>query len=129
MTGDRRGAPMRPTDTLANERTFLAWVRTALAFIAFGFVIARFALFAREFSAIVHEKIAGVGDSTFFGIAVVIVGIAVALYGAYRYAATERALRSDQVLSMPPWAGLTAGTVVALIGVAVAVALSLSRVR
>ena len=39
----------RATDTLANERTYLAYVRTALAFIAFGFVIARFSLFAREF--------------------------------------------------------------------------------
>ena len=46
---------VRATDTLANERTFLAYVRTALAFIAFGFVIARFSLFAREFAMLVHR--------------------------------------------------------------------------
>ncbi|MBV9232636.1 MAG: DUF202 domain-containing protein, partial [Candidatus Eremiobacteraeota bacterium] len=45
---------MHATDTLANERTYLAYIRTALAFIAFGFVIARFSLFAREFASLMH---------------------------------------------------------------------------
>ena len=38
-------------DHLANERTFLAWVRTGLSTITFGFVIAKFGLFLREMSA------------------------------------------------------------------------------
>src|SRR5256885_662537 len=38
----------RVTDHLANERTFLAWIRTGLATIAFGFVIERFGLLLRE---------------------------------------------------------------------------------
>jgi uncharacterized membrane protein YidH (DUF202 family) len=45
---------LRATDALANERTYLAYVRTALAFIGFGFVIARFSLFTREFAAFAH---------------------------------------------------------------------------
>ena len=36
------------SDHLANERTFLAWIRTGLATIAFGFVIERFGLLLRE---------------------------------------------------------------------------------
>jgi len=36
------------SDYLAAERTFLAWVRTALALMGFGFVVARFGLFLRE---------------------------------------------------------------------------------
>ncbi|MGE3820062.1 MAG: YidH family protein, partial [Isosphaeraceae bacterium] len=35
-------------DHLANERTFLAWVRTALGLIGFGFVLARMGLFLQE---------------------------------------------------------------------------------
>ena len=35
------------TDHAANERTFLAWVRTAIAVMAFGFLVARFNLFLR----------------------------------------------------------------------------------
>jgi len=38
----------RVTDHLANERTFLAWMRTGLATITFGFVVERFGLLLRE---------------------------------------------------------------------------------
>jgi putative membrane protein len=37
----------RYTDHAANERTFLAWVRTAIAIMAFGFLVAKFDLFLR----------------------------------------------------------------------------------
>jgi putative membrane protein len=37
-----------PTDHLANERTFLAWVRTAITIIGLGFVVAKFGIFLRE---------------------------------------------------------------------------------
>ena len=40
--------PAHPTDHLANERTFLAWIRTAVTIMAFGFVVARFGLLLRE---------------------------------------------------------------------------------
>ncbi len=36
-----------PTDHFANERTFLAWVRTSITIIGLGFVVARFGLFLR----------------------------------------------------------------------------------
>ena len=43
----------RPVDDprvyLAAERTFLAWVRTSMSLMGFGFVIARFAFWTREF--------------------------------------------------------------------------------
>lgn len=42
------------SDYLANERTYLAYIRTAFSFIAFGFVIARFVLFTHEISRIAH---------------------------------------------------------------------------
>ena len=37
-------------DLAANERTVLAWIRTGIALMAFGFAIARFGLFLREMS-------------------------------------------------------------------------------
>jgi putative membrane protein len=39
------------TDHAANERTFLAWVRTGIAVIAFGFVIEKFNLFLLSIAA------------------------------------------------------------------------------
>ena len=41
--------PNRARDHLANERTFLAWVRTGVATIVFGFAVGRFSIALREF--------------------------------------------------------------------------------
>ncbi|MBD5654993.1 MAG: DUF202 domain-containing protein [Candidatus Eremiobacteraeota bacterium] len=82
----------RPTDVLANERTFLAYVRTALAFVAFGFVIARFALFAQEFGAVLHMREPNRGASIAFGTAMALFGSVVAAYGGYRFSVVARAL-------------------------------------
>jgi len=38
----------RARDHLANERTFLAWVRTSVAIVVFGFAIGRFAIALRQ---------------------------------------------------------------------------------
>ena len=80
MRSEPREVQVEPTvrDHLANERTFLAYVRTSLAMIGFGFVIAR--LDPRAFLSLVS------------GVLMVIGGIAMALFGAYRYVAERRAL-------------------------------------
>ncbi len=41
--------PNKTADHLANERTFLAWIRTSISIIVFGFVVARFGITLREF--------------------------------------------------------------------------------
>jgi putative membrane protein len=41
-----------PRIPLAAERTFLAWIRTGLALMGFGFVVSRFGLFLRELAAV-----------------------------------------------------------------------------
>jgi putative membrane protein len=43
--------PDRQREHQANERTFLAWLRTSIALIGFGFAIARFSLFLRQLQA------------------------------------------------------------------------------
>jgi putative membrane protein len=115
--------PVRATDTLANERTYLAYIRTALAFIAFGFVIARFSLFAREFSILVHGSNPEPGLSTAFGTAMAIFGIFVALLGAWRYAVTDRGLRAGKVLTLSSLTGYVISLFVVAIGAVVAFAL------
>jgi putative membrane protein len=115
----------RASDALANERTYLAYVRTALAFIAFGFVIARFSLFAREFAALVHERAEGPGLSAGFGTAMAILGIFVALLGARRYALTDRGLREGRVVLLSSLIGYLIALFVAFVGAVVAFALLL----
>lgn len=78
---DRRDLPEAAVrDHLANERTLLAWQRTALGVIAIGFLVDRFALEG--------------GGTTFvgsvLGVAMVLLGAAVSVVGAYRFMRTER---------------------------------------
>jgi putative membrane protein len=110
---------VRATDSLANERTFLAYARTALAFIGFGFVIARFALFTREVAAVVHLRETSNATSTVFGAAMALAGVACAAYGAYRYIATARALRAGTNLPMHDRGALTIAGIIGVIGLVV----------
>lgn len=118
---------IRATDVLANERTLLAYMRTALAFVAFGFVVARFALFERELTVVTHLAFRHAHASTPFGIATALAGAAVGVYGALRYIITDTALRRGRTSAMPPWAAGVVGGVTAAIGILVAVDLSAFR--
>jgi len=46
-----------PRVYFAAERTLLAWIRTGLAMMGFGFVVARFGLFLREFQALSPNEV------------------------------------------------------------------------
>ncbi|MEG3845519.1 DUF202 domain-containing protein [Microcoleus sp. herbarium19] len=78
----------RQREHQANERTFLAWLRTSLALIGLGFAIARFSLFLRQFQATVTQQ--EVSSPPFFnsenlGLSLVVFGIAVIALAAWRY--------------------------------------------
>lgn len=64
------------SDHLANERTFLAWIRTGLATISIGFVVARFGLFLNQLG-LQSEPIPDVSlhYSSVFGVALSIMGV------------------------------------------------------
>jgi putative membrane protein len=113
----------RATDALANERTFLAYLRTALAFVAFGFVLARFSLFGREISVVAHIAVPSSSTSVVFGAEMAIMGVIVGAYGTYRYVAADIALRRGEATSMPIGAALLGGLAIAAIGIGVAVSL------
>lgn len=122
-----RSSAARTTDVLANERTFLAYLRTALSFIAFGFVIAKFALFTREIAGISHAAATAPGFSNAFGIAVALFGTALAAFGGYRYVLTDRDIHADRTASLSSTQVLVIATAVAAIGVAVTVVLVIVR--
>lgn len=75
-----------PRSLLANERTLLAWIRTGLALMAFGFVIDRLALWFR-FELHRDERMSLAMGTTAIGL-----GAACQLIGAIRFVATRRAL-------------------------------------
>jgi putative membrane protein len=110
---------VRATDALANERTFLAYVRTALAFIGFGFVIARFSLFTREMATLLHVHATPTALSTVFGAGMALAGVLCGAYGSLRYIQGSRALRAGDFSAMPDGAAIGGGLVIAAIGVVV----------
>jgi putative membrane protein len=73
-------------DYLAEERTFLAWIRTGIALMAFGLVTAQFQLFADEPHVTQHAAGAPPhGPSLWFGTTLIAIGVAVHLFSAWRY--------------------------------------------
>jgi putative membrane protein len=81
-------------DHLANERTYLAWVRTSIGIMAFGFVVVKFSLFIRQISLILDKKdiVQSKGYSSIMGILLVIAGATTALLSYLRYKRTEKQL-------------------------------------
>jgi putative membrane protein len=96
--GRKPEAPTNPNlvrDRLANERTFLAWLRTAIAIISLGFVVARFDIFLRELARASGQVNQEVGRSALtvpLGVLLVLAGPVIIVVAALRYLHTEWAL-------------------------------------
>ncbi|MDX2167217.1 MAG: DUF202 domain-containing protein [Deltaproteobacteria bacterium] len=117
-----------PRIYFAAERTLLAWVRTGLAMMGFGFVVARFGLFLREVAAL---RTAPGADSPhvslLVGVALVVGGVAVNVYAAARYRSVITRLNHQQTLTFNPLSlGTVTAALLALLGVALAVYLALT---
>src|SRR6202041_3840553 len=92
MEGPIAGNPHAAlSDYLAAERTVLAWIRTGLVLMGFGFVGARFGLFLQELQAAEHTSSAhAYGLSLWFGTALIAVGVFVNLFAGWQHARLVR---------------------------------------
>lgn len=111
------GPPEDPRVRFAAERTLLAWVRTGLALMGFGFVVARFGLFLRAL------PVAGApphtGWSSGFGVALVLLGVAVCVLAGFEYRAVLRRIDRAEPYRPPAWSlGLVVAALLAVLGLA-----------
>jgi putative membrane protein len=86
-----------PRVYMAAERTFLAWIRTGVALMGFGFIVARFGLFLRELTLI--DKVSPPSGTRFslpIGIALIVLGIVTTIVAGIRHCRYIKAIDQGQ---------------------------------
>jgi putative membrane protein len=118
---ERSGAA--PADYLAAERTFLAWIRTGLALMGFGFVVARFGLFLEVLRTTQPGyQTRPFGLSFWFGTALILLGVVVNALSAWSHIRLVRQLaRGAPVLRRPSTLAVAVAVILAIFGLAVAI--------
>jgi putative membrane protein len=112
-----------PRVPLAAERTLLAWVRTGLALMGFGFVVARFGLFLDEVAAARGgQPLPAPSHSVWIGASLVALGAAVNLLASVRHVRLLRRLAQGSAYQPSEWSlGVVMTVVVAALGLALTV--------
>jgi putative membrane protein len=110
----------RYNDLAANERTYIAWMRTALAMIAFGFLLERFDLIIKTFAINLGkvdllQHLSPVGKIA--GIILVIIGLMTLILSTSRYIKTTHRIQSEGAESYGIRSVVTLGVVFILLAV------------
>ncbi len=109
-------------DYLAAERTVLAWIRTGLALMGFGFVVARFGLFLQEVQIAHVAPVRSYGFSLRFGIALIALGVFVEVLAGWNHLRLLRRLdRGEKGDPVGKTHAVIVAAVLALVGFAMAV--------
>lgn len=121
MIEDKNSAKVRNRRVyMANERTFLAWIRTCIGIMVFGVVVQRFALFVRQMSLILQEAnientmTPSHGYSAILGTGLVGLGALMSLFAFIRYKKVERQIDEDTYQSSSILAALLTTAVLAV---------------
>lgn len=96
------------TDHLANERTFLAWIRTGLGIIVLGFVIERFSIFIKRMAFYLscnpkldqnHAIFMLTRHESLFGVLLVILGVLLCIFAFFKFKKIEKQINAGTYYS------------------------------
>lgn len=111
--------PGDPRVRFAAERTLLAWIRTGLAMMGFGFVVARFGVFLQAVGAdqgVDHTRTPGL--SLWIGSGLILLGVVANALAAMQHAVFLRQFRQGKVLEPPRWSmAITVSLVLSGLGI------------
>ena len=111
-----------PRVFFAAERTLLAWNRTGLTLMAFGFVIERFGLFMHLLQLKQGGRLLERGISFWVGIAFLLLGAFVSAFAAVQFRKVLKTLKPVEIPeNYSPNVGVLTNLVVALLGIAVTI--------
>ena len=101
---------------MANERTFLAWIRTSIAIMAFGFVVEKFSLFVKQLGYYLGKEATppAPGYSSIIGVLLVALGVLMGILSFIRYKKVERQIDDETYRPSPILSVLLALSVLAI---------------
>ena len=125
MTDDLE--PRDPRTYMSAERTFLSWIRTAVALMAFGFVVARFGVFLREIQLTTHQQAGSKTTvSIYIGLGLVAAGVVTAVASAFKHKRYVQAIDDNNFReSFGSTFAFALVMLLGLVGIAMAVLLTL----
>jgi inner membrane protein YidH len=130
---DRKKGELDPdkieAEILANERTFLAWVRTSIAVMTLGFVIARFSLWMREMSLGLSPQfhVRHTGISAVIGECMICAGGLLTAFAAWRYHVVHRSIQRGEIEADPTMVAAVTAIVLAVTVAVIVYIIVLSR--
>ncbi|HSQ62847.1 MAG TPA: DUF202 domain-containing protein [Polyangiaceae bacterium] len=119
-----------PKTYLAEDRTFLAWIRSGIAMMGFGFVVARFGLFLRQLEAMRSgSPVQTTAFSVILGTLLIVSGVMVTLVASVQYVGRIRSLqRGVPTRLAPSKLALAVALVLSAAGLAMAIYISAESV-
>jgi putative membrane protein len=104
------------TEHQANERTFLAWLRTSIAIIAFGFVVERFAVFLKYLAPTAGEAVVN-PRTGLLGALLIWLGTLIVPVSLWRFLIEQRHIDRPTGTTSSNWPMITLAVLLAAVGV------------
>ncbi len=88
------------TDHSANERTYLAWIRTSIAIMAFGFLIEKFDIFVSYIGKAIgnEEHFQSSLSAEIVGLGLFLVGVLIVITSTVRFFTYKKSIESDAMI-------------------------------